>query len=216
MTRTTRILGALIALFALLALSFNPRRIHALEDANPAPSDKITVPDAAAQRNSRKQINEAFGNDIAKAKKPLEKAAIAKRLLEAGMEVKNDLAGKYLMLSMARDLAVAGGDADTALSAITELEPYAIDALKLKADALTTISKSTNSSDDAMAIAANAGTLVDEALGADRFAIAKQLAELAIATAKAAQDDNALAEARARSEEIREVEAASGPAVGWP
>ena len=47
------------------------------------------------------------------------------------------------MLSMARDLAVAAGDADTALAAIAELDSYAIDALKLKTESLATILKST-------------------------------------------------------------------------
>ena len=117
------------------------------------------------------------------------------------------------MLSMARDLAVAGGDADTALAAITELDQYAIDALKLKTDALSTILKSTANAQDALGIAANVGPLVDEALAADRYNVARQLAELTVSTARTAKDADALAQANARLEEVREIEAASGPAA---
>ena len=210
MTKASR---AFQALLALVALSFLSNLAPALEDTKPATSNKIAIPDAVAQRTARKQINDTFAKDIAKAKKPAEKAAIAKQLLQAGKESSNDPASKYEMLSMARDLAVAGGDADTALAAITGLDQYALDALKLKTDALSTILKSTANAQDALGIAANVGPLVDEALAADRYNVARQLAELTVSTARTAKDADALAQANARLEEVREIEAASGPAA---
>jgi hypothetical protein len=203
----------LLGLVALGALWFLPSTTWSLEDAAPAPSVKIAIPDIAAQRNARKQINDTFATDIAKAKKPGEKAAIAKQLFQAGKESRNDPAGKYEMLSTARELAVAGGDADTALAAITELDEYAIDAVKLKTDALAAILKSTVNSQDALGIAANVGPLVDEALAAGRYTVARQLAELAVSAARSAKDADALAQANKRLDEVRDVEAASGPAA---
>lgn len=205
MTRTS---GALFGLLALFVFCFTPSLAPASEAPNP-PIPRFAVPDAAAQRNARKQINDIFGKDIARAKKPAEKSAIAKQLLQAGIDAKNDPSGKYEMLSMARDLAVAGGDAITALAAITELDQYAVDAMKLKADAMGAILRSTSNPQDALSIAAAIGPLVDEALRNEHYAAAKQLAELSVSTARAAKDNDALAQANARLEEVRESAAAS-------
>jgi hypothetical protein len=178
--------------------------------ASPAPDPsipKLAIPDIAAQRTARSRVNETFADEIAKAKKPGEKTAMARKLLQTADDTGNDASVKYVALTMARDLALADADAETAFAAIAGLELYAIDGVKLKSDTLIAIMKSTRSPQDALV-----GAVVEQAIGIDRFPVARQLAETALATAKVAGDAGAIGNANAWILEIREVEAASSAA----
>ncbi|HZK81996.1 MAG TPA: hypothetical protein VFC46_13035 [Humisphaera sp.] len=191
----------------LLALSF----LHLAPGAASASDDtiqKVAVPDAAAARSARSRVNEIFGGEIAKAKKPGEKTAVAKKLLQLAETTANDAAAKYVALTMARELAAADGDAQTAFAAIEGLETYAVDSLKLKADTLASIMKSTGSPQDSLA-----GPLVEQAIDVDRFAIGRQLAETCLSAAKLAGDAGAIANAAAWLAEVRDIESASGAAT---
>ncbi len=79
----------------------------------PASAPKTAVPDAAALKNAQELVSELYARDIAKANKPDEKLALSKKILQVAIETKNDAAGRYALLSMARDLAASAGDADT-------------------------------------------------------------------------------------------------------
>jgi len=77
----------------------------------------IERPGAEAMKKNAALFQELFGADIARAKKPSEKAAIAKRLLGIAKETSDDEAGRLMLLVEARRLAVAGKDKRTAAEA---------------------------------------------------------------------------------------------------
>ena len=195
--------ASLRVLFALTTLF-----VAAVRCCAPDPSiPKLAIPDTAAQRSARGRVNETFAEEIAKAKKPGEKTAVARKLLQTADDTGNDASVKYVALTMARELALSDSDAETAFAAIAGLEVYAIDGLKLKSDTLIAVMKSTRDPQDALV-----GAVVEQAIGIDRFPVARQLAETALATAKLAGDAGAIGNANAWILEIREVEAASSAA----
>jgi hypothetical protein len=157
-------------------------------------------------------VNGVYEADIAKAKQPDAKSALAKTLLRAATESKDDPAIKYVLLETARDLAVGGNDLELPFAAIAELGAYQIDRLKVSADALNAMSKAQRRTWDALMLASRANPLIDDAIAADRYLLAAQLADLAASWAKMARNPEALGSANARVEEVRETEAASARA----
>ena len=82
----------------------------------PVASVRVPVPDAAAQKESQKLVDQIYRENIAGAKTPELKKQLAQTFLKAGIETTNDLAGKYVLLIRARDLAADIGDADMTLA----------------------------------------------------------------------------------------------------
>ncbi|HWE97382.1 MAG TPA: hypothetical protein VG269_25715 [Tepidisphaeraceae bacterium] len=177
-------------------------------DSQSVPAPKIAVPDAVAQRRASQELNSIYGDDIAKAKRPEAKAALAKKLLQAATETKDDPAAKYVILSTARDLAVGGDNADVTFDILSELAQYQIDGLKMETDVLAGMSRVTRGSQDALSLANRANSLVDEAISADRYALATQLAELAASWAKMAKNPDAIGQAGRRLDDVREIDSA--------
>ena len=127
--------------------------------------------------------------------------------MQAAIDTKNDAAGKYILLGMAKDLAAGAGDAETAFAAIAELETYQIDSLNLKFDTLTVISKSVRGQ-DAKGLIDRINPLIDEAIGADRYDLAGQLAQLGVSVAKTTKELDAIKAATGRVQEARNAETA--------
>jgi hypothetical protein len=199
------------ALFALVVagvLSIGARSVLAGGNSESEPTPKIAVPDVAAQRRASQEINSVYGDDIVKAKRPEAKAALAKKLLQAATETKDDPATKYVILGMARDLAAGGDDADTAFTILSELAQYQIDGLKMKTDVLAGMSRVARTPQEALSLANRASSVVDEAIAADRYALAMQLAELSASWAKMAKNPDAISQAGTQLEDVREIDAA--------
>jgi hypothetical protein len=166
-----------------------------------APARKAAVPDAMALKEAQKLVHAVYAADIAKAKKPTEKAALAKKLLRAGTDSDNDLNAKYLLLGMARDTAIAIGDVDTTFAAVDELtQGYQVDDLKLKKDAMGKLSRSPDVSCGDLVERADAW--MDEASAADHYDMARQFADLALCTARVSKDLDLL---KVANERVREV-----------
>ena len=166
-----------------------------------APTVKAAVPEAAALKEAQKVVNGIYAEDIAKAKKPQEKADLAKKLLQAATETKNDAAGKYVLLGMAKDIGVQAGDVETTFSAVDQLtESYLVEELKLKTDALAKLSRTPGVDHGAIVDKANAW--IDDAFAADQYDIAKQIAQLALGAANATKDPDVIRPANARVQEV--------------
>ena len=105
------------------------------------PAVRVPVPAAPALAEAEKQIRSLFKDDYAK-RATENRAALARRLLLAGEETKDDDALRYVALREARDLAAAGGDLDTALAAIERLEKgFDVGGPDLKAAAFATAAR---------------------------------------------------------------------------
>jgi len=95
----------------------------------PAPP-KPPPPDAAAQKTALNLVDEIYKDDIAKAVTSAQHAELARKMLQTGIDTNdNDPAGKYVLLTKAKDLAAQANDLATALAAIDEMDKdYQIDA----------------------------------------------------------------------------------------
>ena len=178
------------------------------------PTSLPAIPDATVLKEAQGLINEVYKDDIAKAKKPEEKVALARKLLQAASEAKMDLNGKYVLLVAAKDMAVRAGDVDTAWSAMVEtVNAYEVDATKSKLDLVSTMAKSALLPEAHRKLAAKATGAMRKALGADQYDLAKQFAAIAESEAKQAKDPDMAKQAASNVQQVRECEVAYAKAT---
>ncbi len=178
-------------------------------EAPPPPAPLPPVPDAAAIGSSTKLLRQLFGQEIDAARNPTVKQEEAKKLLQQGIESKDDLAGKFVLLQAARDLAIGAADPTLALQVADELgRSFRIDALALKLDTMTQVSKTAIAPALSKQLADACGLVVDDAILADKYDIAKSVAVLGLAAAKKSRDAELIRQWTARAKDIDELMAA--------
>jgi len=153
------------------------------------PSKKSKIPSAAEQERAGKLIFELYEKDFAKAEKdPAFRVQLALTFLQEGKDTTDDLAGRYLLLRAARTMAAKAGDAPTALQAIDDLaQDFAVpeaNVLQAKIHALTTASAVVSTAEANHTVLDAALVLLQEALAADDYEAALELAGTADSAAK--------------------------------
>jgi eukaryotic-like serine/threonine-protein kinase len=137
----------------------------------PEPPKPRKLPVPASRSAAETAFESQFKADLAKTA-PADKVAFARKLL--ALEPAADPAELYHRLIKARDLAAQGGDPAASLAAVDRLaESFFVDALALKADALTMATWRTT--DGAAALVAAIFEQVDEAVQGDRYDIAARI-----------------------------------------
>jgi len=173
-----------------------------------APAAKLPVPSGEALKESTGLVTVVFKDDVAAAKSLPQKADLAKKMLASGIEEK-DIAGKYVMLQMARDMGIESGDAETVFGAIGEMDrTYMVDALKLNIEGAQAVSKNARTPEQRKALAQNAGRLLEQAIAIDRYDLARSMGELYQSTARLTNDVALQKEATAAAQRARELEGA--------
>jgi hypothetical protein len=128
-------------------------------------------------------------------------------LIEAAQDPQEDTPDRYVLLLRARDLAVGAGDTAAALSAVGLLDRwFAVDSLRLEADALLTIGR--GAQQPAAAVLAKLEAAAARALRDDRYDLAVALAAQGLVCARATGESALLAQATARVQQIEEGRAA--------
>jgi hypothetical protein len=154
-------------------------------------------PDAAAQKDVLRKIKDLFKDEYAK-KLPADQQALARKLLQSGMETADDPVSKFVLLKEARDLATSSGDVETVFRALDETsKAFAVDGPAMKLTALGKLSP--KEPDAARAVARAYLTLVSEAVKGESFDLASTAAQRAESYAKVAQD----ASLSARAAEVK-------------
>jgi hypothetical protein len=203
--------GGIAAALAVLAMFVgSPPLTRAQADLLPPPipppvsrdPPKAPVPGEAAQQEAMKLIRDLFKAEYAR-RAPADVQALAAKLLQQGRETKDDLVGQFVLLQQARELAVQAGDLATALAAVEETgKAYAVDGLGLKVQALAAAPLPASRPEASRALAASCLETIDEALEADRWDAAAELAVKAEAAARAAKEIGLLKRALQRKTEI--------------
>ena len=142
---------------------------------------RLRVPDADSQKLAEDLIrNETFQADFVGSSHASRKAALAKKLLEAGSNTGEDPASAYVLLRMARDLASELDDLDTALAAIGELAGrFEVRASQMKLKAMESAAQSAGDRIDNQILADEIVPVVDEAIAEDDLQTAESLLALA-------------------------------------
>lgn len=174
----------------------------------PAPAKRVAPPAAGAVGDAVKLLNEVYKTELAAARTAELKAALAKKLLDAGLAEK-DAAGRWAILCKARDLAVEAGDIEGVSSVIDAIDAsFEIDALKMSADTTLLVARSVRTPAQRKDLVVAARKLVDAALAADRYDLARAMSELCLNTARTINDADLIKDAAAAVQSVKEVETA--------
>jgi hypothetical protein len=158
------------------------------EPTKPAPvielkPEKFLAPTPAESAKTLKDIREIFKEDYAK-KRTLDVVALSNKLLQQGMETKDDPNTRYVLLKESADLATSINDTNLALKAINEIsKEYNVEISKMKAVVLEKAANNTTAINSKV-IAEAALAAAEEAVEADDFDAATHLAKIANTAAR--------------------------------
>jgi formylglycine-generating enzyme required for sulfatase activity len=162
------------------------------------------VPHKDSQDEALKLIKDLFRDDFTKAQSPAGKQALAKKMLEQGVQTKGNATHQYVLFQQARDLATAAVDGELAFRAIDEMvAAFQVDAADMKADVLNDFSKKARLPAEHKALADRALALIDEAVAEGNFDLAMEVSKFALAEANKSRDKDAISAARAATKELQ-------------
>jgi len=149
------------------------------EPVQPPPSSpkKLAVPPEHAQLALARRINEVY--DVAEAKTGLQKIKLAKELSRVGQQSQDTPAEKFVLMRRAMELAAAGGDAELMLDMIDAMgETFDMDLLMAKGKMLRSFAKEADDPTKIGSLVNASNRYLDEAIAADRFDFALNIAHL--------------------------------------
>ncbi len=151
--------------------------------------ERAPVPDDAAQAKALELVHEVYGRQSDEAMSSAEKAAVAKEMLDEAAQSKDDPASHFVLLGVARDMAVEAGEAGIALQAVDEItRAYQVDGPAMKLAALLAAAAKARSSKQRKAVVEAAIPLIHAAVDQDDYATAKRLAPKMLDLARRSRD----------------------------
>ncbi len=171
---------------------------------------KASIPDAAARQAAMKMLDDRFHDEIASCKTRDDYGVLSQKLFKAGIDPKADAAQRFVLLVKARDMAIWAGSIEMALQVVDEMDKsFRIDPLQAKADVLPGFVSAAKTASDHKTLLQNLLPLVDDAIKAERYDLALQLANEALAETR---DLNDAAMAQQMTGRILEIQ---GAAAGY-
>ena len=172
-------------------------------EEKPTPLRRHPMPDPAAVQKALKMLEEVYKEDIAGAKTPQKKQALAGRLLADALEAQ-DPAEQFALMQAARQWAVQAGDVAFALRAADALiERFQVDRLALKTEVLEAFSKA-GVSFSPVELAEAAEPLIQEAIGQDALELAGRLSRLALKAASRSKNADLIKRLTALGREVEQ------------
>jgi hypothetical protein len=166
------------------------------------------IPDEATQKAAFDVIAEVYKADFDAAKTPMQKVELASKLLRDGIATSDDPSARYVMLRVARDIAVEEGNLVAALDAVESIvQGFEADKFELQLDAATAVAKVLRLPADHGSFASLLIPMMDAAIDADRYEHAQALRALALNSARRARDRDRIRELVAKTNEIDEIAA---------
>ena len=167
---------------------------------------KAPVPDTKVQARAQELIRDIYGKKYDAAKTSKQKTDLAKKLLDQAAESKGDPGSHFVLLRVAKDVAVLAADAETALDAVNRIvATYDVDAMEMRLACAKRLASAAKLSSQHGALAARVYALVDIAVAEDNFDAASQLGEIARVAAQKARNYPLLKQITARMEKLDEV-----------
>lgn len=174
----------------------------AVSPAIQAQESRAPIPEPPARKEAQKLVREVFKEEYARSS-PADRLALARKLLQQGVETTNDPAAQYELLQEARSLAADAGDVATSLRAVDELSRrYRVEPAGLKLASLTSVSLRARLPEDMSAVVNHLLQLVDEALALPDLETAEKACSLAQSVARNAKSIPLLNRADLKSKEI--------------
>jgi len=110
--------------------------------------DRIEIPSEADQEQALATIRSLFEEQYRVAKTKEQKLNLASEMIKVSEETREDVAGKYVLLRVARDIATAQSEIDLTESSIATMESsFAVDGTELRIEAWQELLSNTTASD---------------------------------------------------------------------
>jgi len=162
------------------------------------------VPDAAAQKEAEKVVRDVFKEEFSK-KTPAARVALARKLLQQGIDTQDNEPNCYVLLREAGDLAALSGESTLALQAISELSKrFQVNGIELKLAALAASAKVLKTPEEFAGVARGYLGVVEDALAAEEYDSAERGASAGVQVAKKAKDLALVAKIDSRGKEVAE------------
>lgn len=166
---------------------------------------KLPMPTDAALAEGLKLARDAYQEQYARAQTPTARRAIAREMLDKGLESKDDPLARFVLLRLAREVAILAEDTGLAYEAIDRIaERFVSDPWSMKAEIVVASSKAAHKTADHKASAEQALELMRQALAHDACAVAQEMAKLALAEAGKARDRDLVGHARAGQKQAQQ------------
>ena len=204
--RSISIYSMVISATALLAVlrlggTFAQEVIPARQTA-----ERLPAPPAADQARAEKTVQEVFAAELA-ARSAAARTATANKFLDAAQKTTGDPASQYVLLRDAMSLAVEGGNAELAWTAIDRLAAsFQVDGSKLREEQLAALAKEQLAREPADRAAKYAMGEVEAAIAKDDYVSADRLAATARSLATKSQIPATIDSVRERTGRIHALE----------
>jgi hypothetical protein len=140
----------------------------------------LPIPSAAEQKASMALLKEVYQPRWDAAEQDGQKKALAKEMLAQANQIDPSSADRYVLLQVVQRIATETGDTAVADDALVEMErSYQIDGFSVRTALLQAIADNTHQATDHQYVYRQAKDLVQQALAADQFALARDLIEVA-------------------------------------
>lgn len=176
--------------------------------APPAQETRLAVPDSTSRAKAAKLIAELFQSDLAQIRSSAQEADYAAKLFKAGLDTGDDPAGRFELIEEARTAAAHAGDVETAMRAVGQIsKDYRVNGLALAANTLGLVAGHA-APQDAPRTLPYIDSFVSQAVGADKFDLAKFGVDLATNIAHKSGDATLITEAEKFSKEVDSLKSA--------
>jgi formylglycine-generating enzyme required for sulfatase activity len=188
---------------AAVAAATDPQE-HAADPASVATPDaaqRASLPNAAAQEQALKLVQETFRTKYDAATTPERQSALAKELLDEAEATSKDPAAQYVLLREAGRLAVTAMNVELAFQVIEAMgSRFAVDELNMKVKAVGAGGRSVKAA-QAKDLVERILPLVEELVAKDQYDAAEQLGSTAVDLARKAKDFELLKRTVARNKQ---------------
>jgi len=169
---------------------------------------RLPTPSSEQQQAALTIVNElGYRDAYVNAGSNKDKLALANELIEAAKKTNDDPPGRYVLLRVARDIAVQVGDYDMAARTIdTIAETFTIDALQMKADAIVRVASVESVVGGHGSLFAHLTTLFTDAVTISDYETARKLVDAATTLAAAPAATTFQNESRELAEELTALE----------
>lgn len=160
------------------------------------------VPDAKGQAQAEMIIKDLFKDDYTK-RRPSERLALSRKLLQQGIETSGDPATRYVLFREAMNLAAEAGSLAEGLNAVEELAGrFEVAEPALKTDFFEKLSVQLKAPADNRDLAQEALLAARDAIRSDQFDVADRALKVAGGAAQKAQNVTLLGRVRTRVNEV--------------
>ena len=201
--RTRLILGAACLGLLLTEVLAGPAKVSPVQ---PKPRPRLAPPDAGAEEKALAKLKETYSAELDEAKSTAQKSALATKLLAAAKRARRGSADQFVLLKLARDLAVQSGSAVLAFQAAdATVEQFEVEGWRIKAEVLPKLAPFLRRPPDKKALAQACITAAEQAVAQDEYPSAEKMLDIAAAAVQDLKDQALLQQLAAHREVVREL-----------